>query len=234
MPPSTAPATPIKIDIWSDIACPWCYIGKRKFELGRTEFEATGTAPAVEIEYHSFELHPDTPVDYVGTERQWLMDRKGLSAAQVDPAFERAAGLAAAVGLTYNHGDLAHFNTIKAHQFVHFAKARGVQGAAMDRTLRAYFVEGRRVSDVESLADLGVELGFDRAEVARSLTTDEYLDDVLADKRQAAELGIQGVPFFVIDGKYGLSGAQDSATFTEALQRVATERAEVSAAGEGS
>ncbi len=209
----------IKVDIWSDIACPWCYIGKRKFEAG---VEAYGGE--VEVEYHSFELAPDTPVDFAGSEVDFLVRHKGLPAAQVQSMLDRVAGIAAEVGLDYDFDALQHTKTVKAHQALHYAKQHGRQVELKERLLRAYFVEGRHVGRDEDLADLAAEVGLDRADVLRSLESDEFLDDVRADQDQAIQYGIQGVPFFVIDGRYGVSGAQSPETFAGVLTQVADER----------
>jgi predicted DsbA family dithiol-disulfide isomerase len=217
---------PIKIDVWSDIACPWCFIGKRKFEGGVTEFQQDADAPEVIVEYHSFELAPDTPVDFEGSEIDFLATHKGMPAERVGEMLEHVTGIAASVGLEYNFDILQHTNTVKAHQLLHYAKTQGIQLQAVERLLSAYFTEGRHLGRVEDLADLGAELGLDRDDVLRSLNEDEYLGAVRADQEQAQQFGINGVPFFVIDGKYGLSGAQDAGTFAQVLQQVRSERAE--------
>src|SRR3954468_3449406 len=170
----------IKVDVWSDIACPWCYIGKRKFEAG---VEAYGGD--VEVEYHSFELSPDTPVDFDGSAVDYLVQRKGLPAAQVEAMLERVIGIAAEVGLDYDYDALQHTNTVKAHELIHFAKAHGKQVEMKERLLRAYFVEGRHVGRDADLADLAAEIGLDRDEALQSLEADEYLDAVRADQQQA-------------------------------------------------
>jgi predicted DsbA family dithiol-disulfide isomerase len=126
--------------------------------------------------------------------------------------------------LEYDYDALQHTNTVKAHQLIHFARAHGKQVEMKERLLRAYFVEGRHVGRDADLADLAAEIGLDRAEALRSLEADEYLDDVRADQDQAIKYGIQGVPFFVVDGKYGVSGAQSPETFTQVLAKVAEER----------
>lgn len=217
----------IKIDIWSDIACPWCYIGKRKLEDGLAQFAAGDDAVPVDVEYHSFELSPDTPVDFDGSAADFLAGHKGMSLAQVEPMLARVTGIAADVGLDYDYDNLKHTNTVKAHQLVHYAKAHGLQLEAKERLLKAYFVEGKHVGRIEDLADLAAEIGLDHDDVVRSLTADEYLADVRADQNQAIQLGIQGVPFFVIEGKYGISGAQDASVFAQALRQVAGEKVEV-------
>jgi predicted DsbA family dithiol-disulfide isomerase len=213
---------PIKVDIWSDVQCPWCYIGKRKFEAGAEQFGGE-----VEIEYHSFELAPDTPVDFDGTPMDYLSQRKGISPDQAEQMLARVTGIAESVGLDYHYDDVHQTNTVKAHELIHYAKAHGRQLDMKERLLKAYFVDGRHVGRIEDLADLAAEIGLDRADVVRALSENEYLADVKADVALATEYGIQGVPFFVIDGKYGISGAQDAQTFADALAQVRDEKAAV-------
>jgi predicted DsbA family dithiol-disulfide isomerase len=220
---------PIKIDIWSDIACPWCYIGKRKFEAGSGLFAGAGDGRGVEVEYHSFELSPDTPVDFDGSEIDFLAGHKGLPAEQVQQMLERVTGIASSVGLDYDFDNLKHTNTVKAHELLHFAKANGKQLELAERLFRAYFIEGRHVGRVEDLADLAAEVGLDRDAALQALESEQYLQDVRADQATAGEYGINGVPFFVIDGKYGVSGAQDAQTFAQVLEQVWSERAAVTA-----
>ena len=210
----------IKVDVWSDIACPWCYIGKRKFEAGAEGFD-------VEVEYHSFELSPDTPVDFDGSAADFLAKHKGMPIEQVRPMLAQVTAIAAEVGLDYDYDALQHTNTVKAHQLLHFAKAQGKQIEMKERLLRAYFVEGKHVGRAEDLADLAAEVGLDRDAALRALESDEYLEAVHADQEQAMRYGIRGVPFFVIDGKYGVSGAQAPETFAQALKQVQDEHAGV-------
>jgi predicted DsbA family dithiol-disulfide isomerase len=209
----------IKVDIWSDVQCPWCYIGKRKFEAAAQQFDGE-----VEVEYHSFELAPDTPVDFDGSPAEYLAQRKGLSIEQVGPMLERVTGIAASVGLDYHYDDIHQTNTIKAHELLHFAKSKGRQLDMKERLLKAYFVDGRHVGKVEDLADLAAEIGLDRSEVVAALEAETYLADVKQDVALAQEYGIQGVPFFVFDGKYGVSGAQEAATFANVLEQVRSEK----------
>jgi len=225
----TGVSEPIKIDIWSDIACPWCYIGKRKFEAGTGLFAGAGDGRDVEVEYHSFELSPDTPVDFDGSEVDFLAGHKGMPAEQVGQMLERVTGIASSVGLDYDFDNLKHTNTVKAHELLHFAKAHGKQLELAERLFKAYFVEGGHVGRVDDLADLAAEVGLDRAEALAALESEQYLADVREDQRTATEFGINGVPFFVIDGKYGVSGAQDAATFAQVLEQVWGEREAVTA-----
>jgi predicted DsbA family dithiol-disulfide isomerase len=210
---------PIKVDIWSDVQCPWCYIGKRKFEAGAKAFDGE-----VEIEYHSFELAPDTPVDFDGTPVDYLSRHKGVPLDQAQQMIARVSSIAASVGLDYDYDHMHQTNTVKAHELIHYAKAHGRQLDMKERLLKAYFIDGHHVGRVEELADLAAEIGLDRADVVRALESNEYLADVKADVAQASEYGIQGVPFFVIDGKYGVSGAQEADTFTSVLTQVRDER----------
>ena len=211
--------SPIKVDIWSDVQCPWCYIGKRKFEAGVKAF-----GRAVEIEYHSYELSPDTPVDYNGSPIDYLSERKGLPLDQVNQMLERVTGIAAEVGLDYHYELVHQTNTRKAHEVLHYAKAHGKQVEMKERLLKGYFIEGAHVGKLEQLADLAAEIGLDRDDVLRSLNAGEYADAVEADVQQAQAYGIQGVPFYVIDGKYGISGAQPAEAFAGALEQALSER----------
>ncbi|TFC39010.1 DsbA family oxidoreductase [Cryobacterium sp. TMT2-14] len=211
----------IKVDIWSDVQCPWCYIGKRKFEAGAALFDGN-----VEVEYHSFELAPDTPVDFDGSPVDYLSQRKGLPVAEVEQMLERVTGIAESVGLHYDYDSVHQTNTVISHELLHYAKAHGRQLDMKERLLKAYFVDGRHVGRIADLADLAAEIGLDRDDVIRALTAHDFLADVKADVAQANAYGIQGVPFFVIDGKYGISGAQDPDTFAQALRQARTEKSE--------
>lgn len=210
----------IKVDVWSDIQCPWCYIGKRRFEQALEQFDGE-----VEIEYHSFELSPDTPVDFDGTPADYLSKHKGLPLEQMQGMLRQVTAVAESVGLEYDFDRVHQTNTVKAHELLHFAKSKGRQAEMKERLLNAYFVRGEHVGRVESLADIAADLGFDRDEVVRVLDSGEFTAAVKADVAQASAYGIQGVPFFVFDGKYGVSGAQESATFEQVLRQVREEAA---------
>ena len=219
--------TPIKVDIWSDVACPWCYIGKRRFEAGTTAFLTEHPEASVEVEFHSFELSPDTPTDFDGTEIEFLAHHKGMDPAQVTQMLAQVTEIAAGEGLTYDFDALQHTNTLKAHQVLHLAKDRGVQAEAVERLLSAYFVEGRHLGRDAELADLGLDVGLDHEEVLATLAADTYAEAVQHDIAQARAYGITGVPFFVIQDKYGVSGAQEATTFSAALTQVHDETAAV-------
>ncbi|WP_448004461.1 DsbA family oxidoreductase [Agromyces bauzanensis] len=214
--------SPIKIDIWSDIACPWCYIGKRHLEGG---IAALGDdAPEVEIEYHSFELAPDTPVDFEGSEVDFLAGHKGLPVEQAQMMIDRVTGIAAQAGLDYDYDALRHTKTLKAHELLHFAKEQGLQLELSERLFRAYFTEGRHVGRVDELVGLAAEVGLDADAAHEALESGRYRAAVQADIAQAGAYGIRGVPFFVFEGKYGVSGAQPAEVFSQVLTQVAGER----------
>lgn len=215
---------PIEIDVWSDIACPWCYIGKRNLDTALAQLADDAVFPEVNITFHSFELAPDTPVDYAGSELDFLCEYKGFPAEHVRRMLDNVKSVAANVGLDYDFDAVKHTNTGKAHELLHFAKANGAQRELAERLMSAYFVEGRHIGKVDDLADLAAEIGLDRAAARAALMSGEYGLAVKQDKDRAVALGVQGVPYFVIDSKYAVSGAQAAEGFVQALRRVADER----------
>lgn len=210
----------IRVDIWSDVACPWCYIGKRKFEAAAEQFRAQGGE--VEVEYHSYLLDPSMPIDYEGSQIDYLANRKGMPVEQVKEMSERITDIAKAVDLHYDFEHQIMTNTELAHQLIHFAKAHGKQAEMKERLFKAYFVEGKHIGRVGALADLAEEVGLNRAEVVTALEAETYRPDFDADVAQARAYGISGVPFFVINGKYGISGAQETQTFLDAFTQIAS------------
>jgi len=211
---------PISIDVWSDIACPWCYIGKRNLEKGLAQAAVGDDAPEVEVVFHSFELSPDTPVDFDGSEIDYLAGHKGMPADQVKQMLDRVTGVAADADLHYRFDILQHTNTVKAHELLHFAKEHGRQHEMKERLMSAYFTEGRHVGRIGDLVALAEDVGLDAASARDALESGRYLEAVRADQAQAAAYGINGVPFFVIDGKYGVSGAQPAEAFAQIAQQV--------------
>ena len=215
---------PISIDIWSDIACPWCYIGKRNLEKGLAATASDEDAPQVTVTFHSFELSPDTPVDFDGDEIDFLAGHKGMPRDQVEQMLAHVTDVAAQAGLQYRFDLLQHTNTVKAHELLHFAKARGRQHEMEERLMSAYFTEGRHVGRIDDLVALAAEVGLDAGEARAALESSEYLDAVRADQAQARAYGINGVPFFVIDGQYGISGAQPAEAFSSVLRDLWAQR----------
>ena len=203
----------MRVDIWSDIVCPWCYVGKRRFETALASFEAE----AVEVVHHSFQLNPAAPRDSTADRRQMLMQKYHLTAARVDELDAQMTQLAAEEGLQYRLDGTVTGNTLDAHQLVHLAHESGRQDAMVERLYRAYFTENRSVFDQASLVELAHEVGVERDSARAALTEGRYVPAVQEDIEMARRIGITGVPFFVIDSRYGISGAQSSATFIEAL-----------------
>jgi predicted DsbA family dithiol-disulfide isomerase len=206
----------MRVDIWSDIVCPWCYIGERRFARGLAGFEHRDE---VEVVYRSFELDPSTPKGQVTPVLDLLAAKYGMSRAEAGQAEARVAALAAAedLGLT---ADRAMGNTFDAHRLLHLGRERGVQGPVLQRLYRAYFAEGRPVFEVGTLVGVAAEAGLDPGRTQQALEDGSYGDAVRADEDEAGALGITGVPFYVVDGKYGISGAQPAEAFTQALQQV--------------
>ena len=206
----------MKIEIWSDVACPWCYIGKRRFEAALAGFPHRD---AVEVKWRSYQLDPTLPEHYDGTELDYLSTRKGLAPQQVSQMFEHVATQAKGEGLDYRFDKVVVANSFTAHRLIHLAAAHGKQDAAKERLLSDHFEHGQDIGSQEYLTALGQDLGLDSTEVAELFSTDKYADDVRFDFEEARALGISGVPFFVIDRKFGLSGAQPSETFAAALNQ---------------
>lgn len=222
---------PISIDIWSDIACPWCYIGKRNLEAGLAETASDADAPQVDITFHSFELSPDTPVDFEGDEIDFLAGHKGMPREQVAQMLDNVTNVAKNAGLDYRFDLLKHTNTVKAHELLHHAKTVGLQHEMEERLMSAYFTEGKHVGRVDDLVELAVEVGLDAESTREALNSERHLPAVRQDQAQAQAYGIQGVPFFVINGQYGISGAQPPATFANVLRDLWSKRNEPVADG---
>src|SRR5215831_18101302 len=207
----------MRIDIWSDLVCPWCYIGKRRLEKALADFPGR---EHVEIVHRSFQLNPSASLGKTSRRRDYLMAKYGWSTAQaekIDADMERRA---AADGLEYHLSpEGLTGNTFDAHRLVHLAREQGRQDAAVERFFRAYFTEQRSLFDHASLSTLATDIGLSRDEVKRVLDGDEYSDAVAADSDEAHALGVTGVPFFVFDGRLGVSGAQSIDVFREVLSR---------------
>jgi predicted DsbA family dithiol-disulfide isomerase len=213
------------VEIWSDVICPWCYIGKRRFEAALTQFAHRGK---VSVSWRSFELDPHAPRQYPGTLDEMLARKYGVGPQQAAAMNARVTALAKEVSLDYRLADARPGNTFDGHRLLHFAAARGQGERAAERIMHAYFCEGLPVGERAALARLAPELGIAETEALAMLENDSYGDAVRADESRAAQLGISGVPFFVFDGKYAISGAQPVAVFAEALHQVWTETHAVS------
>jgi predicted DsbA family dithiol-disulfide isomerase len=207
---------PMTIDIWSDIVCPWCYIGKRRFEQALARF---AHRDQVQLIWRSFELDPHAPRQSPGTLNDMLVRKIGVSLAQAAAMHAQVTALAAKEGLDYQLDRARHGNTFDAHRLIHLAARHGRQAQAKERLLRAYFTDGLPIGDRDTLLTLGAELGLPSDDVRAMLEGDAYAEAVRADEQRARALGISGVPFYVIDKRYGVSGAQDSAVFLDALEQ---------------
>ncbi|MCF3135950.1 DsbA family oxidoreductase [Streptomyces olivochromogenes] len=214
----------MRVEIWSDIACPWCYVGKARFEKALAAFPHRDE---VEVVHRSFELDPGRAKNDVQPVLAMLAKKYGMSEAQARAGEDNLGAQAAAEGLDYRTRDRDHGNTFDMHRLLHFAKERGRQDELIQILYRANFAEERSVftEGAERLVELAVEAGLD-ADAAREVLADPaaYADEVRADEREAAELGANGVPFFVLDRKYGVSGAQPAEVFTRALDQAWGER----------
>ncbi len=213
----------IKIDIWSDIACPWCYLGKHRFEKALREFASQPDARPVEVEYHSYQLSPELAEDYAGSHADYMAERLGWSAEQVEVTSRNMRALGQQYGLDYDFSINRKANTHKAHQLLHYAKAHDRQQEVKELLFKAHFSDGVHVGEIEALGDIAQKAGLDRDDAVRALQAGEYAEAVEADKARAASHGITGVPFFVVAGKYGLSGAQEPPAFLKALVKAAEE-----------
>ena len=216
--------TTVRLDIWSDIACPWCYVGKRRLEAA---LEGFAYRDSIEIVWRAFELDPAAPralpdnVSYAGR----LAKKYGTSVPQADAMIAGMAATAANDGLDFRFDRIRSGNTFDAHQLLHFAAGKGKQGALKERFLHAYFTEGEPVGDAEVLVRLATEVGLDGDEARSALASGAFAADVRADEQEARELGITGVPFFVVGGRYAISGAQPAELLRRALEKAWSERA---------
>lgn len=207
----------LRVDIWSDIACPWCYIGKRRFESALQDFPQKDE---VEVVWHSFELDPSAPVVNPQAMRDGLARKYGRTPAQAQEMLDSMTRTAADEGLEYHFENTRLTNTFLAHQLIHLAAESGQQDAMKERLLRAYMSEGRHVGDLDTLVELAGDIGLNAAGVRAALEAGQYAGDVRQDEAQAQTLGISGVPFFVLGGKYGVSGAQSAEVLRGALDQV--------------
>jgi predicted DsbA family dithiol-disulfide isomerase len=216
----------VDVEIWSDVACPWCYIGKRRFEAALEQFEHRDD---VNVTWRSFELDPDAPHERTGDRAERLAEKYGMSVEQAREAEQQLTGVAAQDGLPFRFDIARSGTTFDAHRLVHLAETHDLQDAMKERLLRAYFTEGELMSDQDTLVRLAVEVGLEEQEVRELLDGDRFADEVRADERTAGELGISAVPTFVLDRKLGASGAQPPDALLDLLRQGWTKRSPASA-----
>jgi predicted DsbA family dithiol-disulfide isomerase len=206
----------MQVEIWSDIICPWCYIGKRRFEIALAQFEHR---ESVKIIWRSFELDPKSPPQYPVTLEEILSRKYNVSLQEAAAMNAHVTGLAKEVGLNYLLNKARPGNTFDAHRLLHFAASKNLGDKATERVMQAYFSESLAVGERAALANLAPEFDIAESAALLMLESNAYSAEVRADEARAAELGISGVPFFLFNGKLGLSGAQPVEVFTQALQQ---------------
>jgi predicted DsbA family dithiol-disulfide isomerase len=208
----------MKVEIWSDIMCPFCYIGKRNFEAALKEFEAKNE---IEIEWKSFQLDPTIPKSFENkvSTYEYLAERKGMPFERSKELHDNIVETARKVGLTYNFEKAVVANSFDAHKLIQLAKTKGLGDAAEESLFKAYFTDGKDMSNHSTLVQLGKEIGLNEEEIIAVLASEEFDSKVNFDVSEGNQLGVTGVPFFVFDRKYAVSGAQPIETFLNALKQ---------------
>ncbi|MDU0206498.1 DsbA family oxidoreductase [Paenibacillus sp. MAH-36] len=206
----------MKIEVWTDIVCPYCYIGKRKFEEGLKKFKHRDS---VEIVYRSFELDPHMAV-HVNDDIYGLSAKKfGSTRAHMKAVHDDITKRAELDGLTFNYDTAIHTNTFNAHRLLHYSAQFGKTNELLERLYKAYFTDSLHIGDANTLVMIAIEVGLDAAGTAAMLDSEQYVAEVRADELKAQKLGVRGVPYFLMNGKYAISGAQSKEVFAEALEK---------------
>jgi predicted DsbA family dithiol-disulfide isomerase len=211
----------VDVEIWSDIACPWCYIGKRRFEAALAEFEHRDE---VHVRWRSFELDPEAPSERVGDRAERLAQKYGMTIEQARAAEQQLTGVAAGEGLGFRFDIARSGSTFDAHRVVHLAEDHGLQDEMKEHLLRAYFIEGELMSDHDTLVRLAAKVGLQEQEVRELLAGDRYAQEVRRDEQTADQFGISAVPTFVVDRRLGASGAQPPDALLELLRQAWAKR----------
>lgn len=206
----------MKVEIWSDVMCPFCYIGKRRFELALQQFPGKDD---ITIEWKSFQLDPDSITQPGKSVNEYLAERKGWTVDYARQMNDHVTQMAREVGLHYDFDKAVVANSFDAHRLSHFAKKHGLQDAMEERLFKAYFTEGRNTADHETLVQLAVDVGLKNDDVRHMLAGNDFADDVNKDAYEAHQVGARGVPFFVFNNKYVVSGAQPTEVFVQALNK---------------
>lgn len=205
----------MRIDIWSDFACPFCYIGKRNLERA---LEELNPSQEVEIVFHSFQLDPNAKKGSQANSVSNLAEKYGTSKEEAQMMIDRVVDMAKDVGLNYNYDKVVETNTFDAHRLVHYAREEKKDGEITERLLKAYFIDGLDIGDINVLGEIAKELGLNKEEVIKVLNSEEYASNVEEDRRRSQQLGITSVPFFVFNNKTAIPGAQPSDVFLEVLK----------------
>lgn len=214
----------MKVEVWSDYVCPFCYIGKRRMEeaIHQLDFKSE-----IEVEFKSFELDPNAPKSYEGNINELIAKKYGIPVSQAKASNDQIVAQAKAMGLNYDFNNMKPTNTFDAHRLAHYASTQGKQEKLSERLLSAYFTEGKDLSSYEILASLAKEVGLDYNDVIRILESDQFKDVVRQDESDARSLNISGVPYFVINGKYAISGAQPTDVFLQSLKQIKADEIKV-------
>jgi predicted DsbA family dithiol-disulfide isomerase len=212
----------MKVEIWSDIMCPFCYIGKRNFEAALSNFPGKDE---IEVEWKSFQLDPTIPktFDKKMSAVEYLAQKKGMSLEQTQELHLNVVETAKKVGLHYDFDKAVVANSFDAHKLIQLAKSKGLGDQAEESLFKAYFTDGKDMSNQSVLVSLGIEIGMTENEIIAALQSDEFSQKVNSDLKEASEIGVTGVPFFVFDRKYAVSGAQPMETFLNALSQSLSE-----------
>ena len=220
----------MQIDIWSDFACPFCYIGKTRFEQALSQFEHKNR---VVVNYKAYQLNPYAPKTMTKPAHVAFAEGHGMTPDQAKQRFQMFAQNAKTAGLTYNYDIIQMTNTFDAHRLAKFAHEKGLEDALTARLMKAYFTDGHNLSDIDTLVKLAEEVGLDATESKAVLTSDKYADVVKGQIDEGRQIGVQGVPFFVLNRKYGISGAQQTEYFLQALRQIWTEENPIQTMGKG-
>ena len=218
---TTETAAPMTVEIWSDIMCPFCYIGKRKFETALGQF---AHKEQVQVVWKSFQLQPDLVSQPGKSTIEHLAETKQTPLSEARRMTDHVAKMAREVGLTYDFDKAVVANSFDAHRLIHLAQEHGLGDAMKETLLRAYFIEGRDTAARATLLELGTSVGLDADAVAQLLDSDQFADAVHRDISESRQVGVRGVPFFVVNRKYAISGAQQPETFLGALETAWGER----------
>jgi len=206
----------MKIEVWSDYVCPFCYIGKRRLEEA---IEQTGLGEKVEVIFKAYQLDPNSPIESDEPVAVGLATKYGMSVEEAEKMINNVEVQAKSVGLDYDYSKMTPANTFDAHRIAKLAEQEGIAPEVSERLLKAYFIDGERIGRGDVLLRLAEEAGVSRERTLEVLDSDEFADDVRMDIAEAGQIGVKGVPFFVIDRKYAISGAQPAEAFAEALKK---------------
>lgn len=210
----------MKIEIWSDVMCPFCYIGKRHFEAALAQIP---DADKIEVIWKSYQLDPTTPLEVNYTQAEYLVKKKNFPLDQVNAMLQNVTQMAKNAGLDFNLEQSVMTNSQRAHQLIQFAKSKNLGDEMEEQLFQAYFIDGKNVSDFATLSELAQNAGLDKTEAQQAFEDDRYEKEFRSDVQEAAQLGVTGVPFFVIDRKYAISGAQPIAVFRDSIQQALKE-----------